>query len=94
MTLVWDAADVQLADEMFSAVEARFGKLHVLVNNAGCNHRGELEGLTAVQVQQVIDTNFRAPLLLTHAALPYPRRAGEGGRDRGADAGVRKLTYL
>lgn len=78
MTLLWDAAEVQRAEEMFAAVESRFGKLHVLVNNAGCNHRGALESLTAAQVQQVIDTNFRAPLLLTHAALPYLRRAGEG----------------
>ena len=78
MTLVWDAVEVQRADEMFAAVEARFGKLHVLVNNAGCNHRGALESLSGAQVLEVIDTNFRAPLLLSHAALPYLRRAGVG----------------
>lgn len=78
MSITWDAADTSRATEIFDAIEQRFGHLHVLVNNAGCNHRGALESITAEQMLQVIDTNFRAPLLLSRLVLPYLRRAGQG----------------
>ncbi|MCG3171129.1 MAG: 3-phenylpropionate-dihydrodiol/cinnamic acid-dihydrodiol dehydrogenase [Pseudomonadales bacterium] len=77
-TIRWDVADVGRADEMFAAVERRFGGLHLLVNNAGCNHRGTLEELTVDEVLHIVDTNLRAPLALTRAALPFIRRAGGG----------------
>lgn len=74
----WDAADVARADEVLCAVERRFGALHLLVNNAGCNHRGTLEELAVEEVLHIVDTNLRAPLALTRAALPFIRRAGGG----------------
>lgn len=57
------------------AVEAR-GGLDVLVNNAGCNHRGSLETVPEDDLAQIIDTNLRAPILLTRRALPYLRAGG------------------
>jgi short-subunit dehydrogenase len=58
-------------------VEAR-GDLAVLVNNAACNHRGALEPIADTDLAQIIDTNLRAPILLTRLALPH-LRAGDGG---------------
>lgn len=76
--IAWDAADVARAGAVFAEVEQRFGALHVLVNNAGCNHRGELEELSEEELLHVVDTNFRAPLALSRAVLPFMRRAGQG----------------
>lgn len=57
------------------AVEA-FGSLHVLVNNAGCNNRGAVESRTETELAQIVDTNLRAPIVLTRLALPHLRAAG------------------
>jgi len=78
MTIAWDVAEVARAEAVCREVVTRFGALHVLVNNAGCNHRGEFEELAPEHVLHVLDTNLRAPLALTRAALPYMRRAGCG----------------
>jgi short-subunit dehydrogenase len=72
---VSNAAQCRLLIE--KTVEAR-GGLDVLVNNAGCNHRGPLETVADGDLAQIIDTNLRAPILLTRLALPH-LRAGAGG---------------
>jgi short-subunit dehydrogenase len=46
------------------------------VNNAGVNHRGEVADRTAEELEQIVDTNLVAPILLTHAALPLLRDGG------------------
>jgi 3-oxoacyl-[acyl-carrier protein] reductase len=53
------------------------GGLHVLVNNAGIYPPGSLETLTAEEWDRVFALNARAPFLVTQAALPLLRRAGE-----------------
>ncbi len=78
LALPWDVADSDAAPAVLEAVQARFGGLQVLVNNAGVNHRGDFAELTAAQVAQVIDVNLRAPMVLTRLALPIMRRSGEG----------------
>jgi short-subunit dehydrogenase len=55
-------------------VVARFGRLDVLVNNAGVNHRGEVSERTPVELTAVLDTNLLAPVLLTRAVLPHLER--------------------
>jgi hypothetical protein len=78
LPITWDAGDVGRASAVFTEVEQHFGALHVLVNNAGCNHRGTFENLDPGDVLHVLDINLRAPLALTSAALPFMRRAGCG----------------
>lgn len=53
------------------AVVARFGRLDVVVNNAGVNHRGAVAERSAEELAQIIDANLVAPILLTRAALPH-----------------------
>jgi short-subunit dehydrogenase len=66
-----DVTDHAALRALPARVVARFGRLDVIVNNAGVNHRGELADRTADQVEQILDTNLVAPALLTHAALPH-----------------------
>jgi short-subunit dehydrogenase len=55
-----------------------FGGIDVLVNNAGANHRGAVEGRTAAELAQIVAINLTAPILLTRAALPHLRLRGAG----------------
>lgn len=55
-------------------VVARFGRLDVVVNNAGVNHRGGVDERTADELVAILETNLAAPILLIRAALPHLAR--------------------
>ncbi|WP_127783646.1 SDR family NAD(P)-dependent oxidoreductase [Rhodococcus sp. X156] len=56
----------------------RFGRLDVLVNNAGHGLVGTVEEVSESDARQVIDTNLLGALWLTQAALPVMREQGSG----------------
>ena len=72
---VTDPTSVQAAVE--AAVE-RFGRIDVLVNNAGNFHAGFFEEITPEDFRAQIETNLFGPLNVTRAVLPVMRdqRAG------------------
>jgi NAD(P)-dependent dehydrogenase (short-subunit alcohol dehydrogenase family) len=80
-------ADVQLADladpaacaALIDAVIARYGRIDLLVNNAGISPRADLPATDAALFDKIFAVNLRAPLLLIRAALPHFRKQG-GGR--------------
>jgi len=53
-----------------AAVDAH-GRIDVLVNNAGANRRGELGEIEPDAISTIVDTNLKAPMLLTRLALPH-----------------------
>lgn len=59
------------------AVE-HFGKLDVLVNNAGISAKGRVEDTTAEDWDRVMDINAKGVFLGTKAAIPAMRQAGGG----------------
>ena len=68
--------DVSRLDDLQTLVDqtlAAYGRIDVLVNNAAANARGDLDTLDPHDIATVIDTNLKAPLLLTRIALPHLR---------------------
>ncbi|MDQ3815851.1 MAG: SDR family oxidoreductase [Armatimonadota bacterium] len=65
-------------EALIEAVVARFGGIHILVNNAATITRSNLETTDAATFDYTIAVNLRAPLLLIRAALPHFRRQGGG----------------
>src|SRR5213594_450326 len=61
-----------------ATAERRFGKLDVLVNNAGIGGAGRLEDTTEADWDRVMDVNAKGVFLGTKAAIPALRRAGGG----------------
>jgi len=55
-----------------------FGKLDVVINNAGYGHFGMIEELTEDEVRAQLETNLFGALWVTQAALPIMRAQGSG----------------
>jgi short-subunit dehydrogenase len=53
---------------------AAYGHIDVLVNNAAANARGDLVTLDPAAIETVLDTNLKAPMLLTRFALPHLKK--------------------
>ena len=73
--------DVTAYDEIYKAVAdtvAHFGKIDVLVNNAGFGITGAAEAYTDEQVRIQLETNLYAPIAVTRAVLPYMRKQRSG----------------
>jgi NAD(P)-dependent dehydrogenase (short-subunit alcohol dehydrogenase family) len=65
-----DITDAAAVETLFAAVTARFGRLDMLFNNAGINHRPALlEDVALADWKAVVDTNLTAPFLCTQAAF-------------------------
>jgi len=56
----------------------RFGRIDVLVNNAGYGLLGALEELDEEAIRRNVETNFIGPLMLMKAVLPAMREQGSG----------------
>src|SRR3954452_5970900 len=73
--------DVTDREGAFAAVEQaheRFGRLDVVVNNAGYGHFGMVEELSEADVRNQLETNLFGALWITQAALPFLREQGSG----------------
>ncbi len=73
--------DVTSDDSVTGAVEQlldRFGRLDVLVNNAGTGAAGASEESSVAQDQRISDINFFGLVRMTKAVLPHMRAAGNG----------------
>ncbi len=59
-----------------SAVQARFGRIDVLVNNAGLSYGGRLEELDPARLRALGAVNLYGPLRLARAVIPLMMRKG------------------
>lgn len=73
-----DAADPAAAEVMTRTAIDEFGKIDILINNAGINIRGPIDELTPEQFDQVYQTNVRGPWLCSRAVVKEMKKAGTG----------------
>jgi len=73
-----DVTDPHSAEDATAAAVARFGRIDVLLNNAGSFVAGFFEELTTEQMRSQIDTNLFGPMTVTRAVLPVMRRQHSG----------------
>jgi 3-oxoacyl-[acyl-carrier protein] reductase len=77
-TMPVDVTDVAAADAVVAECQRAFGRLDVLVNNAGGAAPKPLDQLTAQDWQDGLDVNFLAAARLSVACAPVMRAAGWG----------------
>ncbi|WP_328990194.1 SDR family NAD(P)-dependent oxidoreductase [Kribbella sp. NBC_01245] len=73
-----DVTDVQGAESAVRAAVDAFGRLDVVVNNAGYANLASVEDITAEDFRAQVDTNLLGVVNVTKAALPVLREQGSG----------------
>jgi NAD(P)-dependent dehydrogenase (short-subunit alcohol dehydrogenase family) len=73
-----DITDPVSAKDAVEAAMKRFGRIDVLVNNAGNFYAGFFEELSQEQVEQQVRTNLFGPMNVTRAVLPVMRKQRSG----------------
>lgn len=73
-----DVTNYQQVQQAVEDTIARFGRIDVLVNNAGFGITGATEAFTDEEVRSQLETNLYAPIEITRAVLPYMRRQRAG----------------
>jgi NAD(P)-dependent dehydrogenase (short-subunit alcohol dehydrogenase family) len=78
LAVALDVTDPASVQAVVDAAVERFGRIDVLVNNAGNFHAGFFEEITPEDFRAQIETNLFGPLNVTRAVLPVMRaqRAG------------------
>jgi NAD(P)-dependent dehydrogenase (short-subunit alcohol dehydrogenase family) len=78
LALALDVTDKTAVDAAVKQAHDHFGRLDVIVNNAGYGLFGMVEEVTEQQARDQMETNFFGALWVTQAALPYLRQQGSG----------------
>ncbi|MEU6731407.1 SDR family NAD(P)-dependent oxidoreductase [Nonomuraea wenchangensis] len=78
LALEMDVTDQASVLESVKRAREHFGRLDVIVNNAGYAHVGAVEETTEQQLRDQLETNVFGAVRVIQAALPYLREQGSG----------------
>ena len=78
LALALDVTDRDAAFGTVAQAHQHFGRLDIVVNNAGYGHFGTMEEISEQEARAQIETNLFGALWVTQAALPFLREQGGG----------------
>jgi len=78
LAVLCDVGDPVQVTSLFESISAQFGRIDVLVNNAGISHIGLLTDMSLDEWQRLMNTNLNSVFYLCKAAIPYMLHKKEG----------------
>lgn len=78
LALAGDLRDTTFCRQLVEETVAHFGRIDVLINNAGLGHKSQLADLPTEHARAILDVNVLALLTTAQAAIPHMRRQGSG----------------
>ncbi|WP_430503034.1 SDR family oxidoreductase [Micromonospora trifolii] len=78
LALRLDVTDRTAVFDVVDQAVAHFGRLDIIVNNAGALYAGMIEEFTEAEARAQIDLNVFGALWVSQAVLPHLRRQGSG----------------
>ena len=78
LVLELDVTDKEMSFESMQTAKAHFGRIDVLINNAGFGHVGAVEELSEQDVRKQFETNVLGSLWTMQAVLPIMREQKSG----------------
>lgn len=73
-----DVSKEETIEKVVSVAKERFGKVHILINNAGIGRYGKLEELSIEDYDAMMDSNMRSTFLFTKGILPFMKEQKYG----------------
>ena len=86
-----DMRDPAAIRRLIDGTVERFGRIDILINNAGQSVAGQIADVKVEDFRAIMDLNVYGPLLAMQAAIPHMRAAG-GGLILNISSMVSKLT--
>jgi short-subunit dehydrogenase len=78
LVLPLDLRERNQVNTMIATAREQFGRIDVLINNAGFGYLGTVEETPAALVREIFDLNFEAPLLASQLVIPIMKAQGGG----------------
>jgi 2-deoxy-D-gluconate 3-dehydrogenase len=78
MAVMVDVTDEAAVDRLVTATRERFGRIDILINNAGTNIRKSLHEYSLEEWHRVMNTNLTSAFLCSRAVYPAMKAAGGG----------------
>ncbi|MEZ4775736.1 MAG: glucose 1-dehydrogenase [Bacteroidia bacterium] len=73
-----DVTDIRVTEAMAAKAMAAFGRIDILINNAGINIRGPIDELSPDDFKKVMDVNVNGVWNASRAVVPFMKKAGIG----------------
>ncbi len=78
LSIAMDVSDSEACNALFETAIKKFGRVDVLINNAGMHLRGRVDSRPAEDFAKMVDVNLRAPIVLATTAIPYFNKSNGG----------------